>query len=103
MKKGLEMRVGIRDLMRNSQILKKYDYIEIEDKKTHKLRGIFISGKMAEEFQKFLKEKKQQEIQEKLDALSSIVENAHSSHNEFLDQFEKDDTKILQKVKGMME
>jgi len=27
--------------MRNSNILKKYGYVEIEDKKSHKLRGVF--------------------------------------------------------------
>lgn len=69
----MAIRVGVRDLIRNSNILKKYDYVEIEDKKTHKLRGIFISGKVAEEFKKFLEKKKQKKIKEKLEAFENIV------------------------------
>ena len=98
----MTIRVGVKDLIRNSNILKEYDYVEIEDRKTHKLRGIFVSGKVAEDFKRFLEEKKQKKIQEKLDALNNIVEFAKSSRNHFLDKFDKNDPKILQKVKGMM-
>ncbi|GEM_PF-2417257 len=97
------IRVGIRDLIRNSNILKKYDYVEIEDKKTHQLRGVFLSKEMAKEFKKYLEEKKKKRIQEKLNALDNIVKFAKSSKNSFLEQFEKDDFKVLQKVKGSME
>ncbi len=97
------IRVGIRDLIRNSNILKKYDYVEIEDKKTHQLRGVFLSREMAKEFKKYLEEKKKKRIQEKLNALDNIVKFAKSSKNSFLKQFEKDDFKVLQKVKGSME
>ncbi len=97
------IRVGIRDLIRNSNILKKYDYVEIEDKKTHQLRGVFLSREMAKEFKKYLEEKKKKRIQEKLNALDNIVKFAKSSKNSFLEQFEKDDFKVLQKVKGSME
>ena len=38
-------KVGIRDIVRNFSMLDKYDYIEIEDKKTHKIKGMFISDK----------------------------------------------------------
>ena len=97
------IRVGIRDLIRNSNILKKYDYVEIEDRKTHQLRGVFLSKEMAKEFKKYLEEKKKKRIQEKLNALDNIVKFAKSSKNSFLEQFEKDDFKVLQKVKGSME
>ena len=97
------IRVGIRDLIRNSNILKKYDYVEIEDRKTHQLRGVFLSREMAKEFKKYLEEKKKKRIQEKLNALDNIVKFAKSSKNSFLEQFEKDDFKVLQKVKGSME
>ena len=95
--------IGIRELVKDSSLLDKYDYIRIEDKKSHKLKGIFISNKYAKEIEEFLEKKKQKEIQEKLDALDSIVEASKTSHNSFLDKFNKDDTKILQKVKVMME
>ena len=97
------IRVGIRDLIRNSNILKEYDYVEIVDKKTHQFRGVFLSEKMAKEFKQYLEDKKQKEIQEKLDALESIVDFAHNSKNSFLEQFAKDDPKVIQKVKGIME
>ena len=98
----MAIRVGVGDLIRNSNILKEYDYVEIEDKKTHKLRGIFVSGKVAEDFKRFLEEEKQKKIQEKLNALNNIIEFAKSSRNYFLDKFDKNDTKILQKVKGII-
>ncbi len=58
-------RIGIREVTRNFSILDDYDYVEIEDKKTHEYKGMFISSKYAKEFKKFLDEKKQ----EKLDRL----------------------------------
>jgi len=39
------IKIGIRELVRDTSILDRYDYIEIEDKKTHKSKGIFVSGK----------------------------------------------------------
>ena len=97
------MRVGIRDLIRNSNILKDYDYVEIEDKKTKQFRGVFLSEKMAKEFKKYLEEKKQKKIQDKLDAIENIVQSVNTSKNHFLEQFDMDDPKVLQNVKGMME
>ena len=32
------MKIGIRDLVRNSNILDGYDYVEVEDKKTHEYK-----------------------------------------------------------------
>lgn len=61
-------KVGIRDVMRNFKILEKYDMVEIEDKKTKKLKGLFISEKWAKELkssiEKLIKEKKQKELDE---------------------------------------
>ena len=97
------MKVGIRELVRDTSIFDRYDYIEIEDRKTHKSKGIFVSNKYANDIKKFLEEKEQKDIQEKLDALNSIVKFARNGHNDFLDQFANDDPKVLQKVKAMME
>ena len=66
-------KVSVRELVRNSNILKEYDFIEVEDKKSKKLRGIFISPKLADEFKEFLEYRKQQEIQKKIDALNAII------------------------------
>jgi len=56
--------IGIRDLARGSAILKEYDYINIEDKKTHQRKGILVANQYADEVEKYLKKiiaKKQQQ------------------------------------------
>jgi len=60
-------KMGIRDITRNFSILDEYDYVEIEDKKTHKLKGMFISEKYVDEVKKMLTEKISQEKQKRLD------------------------------------
>ena len=67
------IKIGIRDLVRNTNILEKYDYIEIEDKKTRKSKGLFISDKYADEIKKFLDEKISKEKQEKLNRLMKFA------------------------------
>jgi len=61
--------VGIRDLVRNSNILEKYDYVDIEDRRTQKYKGLFVSPKYADEFKAFLKEKISKQKQEKLNRI----------------------------------
>jgi hypothetical protein len=56
--------ISVRDLARNSSILDKYDYVEIVDKRKNELKGMFISAKYVKEFEKFIKRKKQKEIEE---------------------------------------
>ena len=65
----MTMVVGMRELARNSNILDGYDYIDVEDKKTHKYKGLFVSPKYADEFKAFLDEKISGEQQEKLDRI----------------------------------
>ena len=64
-------KMGIRDITRNFSILDEYDYVEIEDKKTHKTKGLFVSQKYADEVKKMLEDKarlkKQKEIEEMKD------------------------------------
>jgi len=66
-------KVGIRDLARNSNILDGYDYIEVEDKKTHEYKGLFISPKYADEFKTFLENKISKEVQEQLDEMEQFA------------------------------
>jgi len=58
--------IGIRELARGSSILKGYDYVNIEDKKTHQRKGLIVSDQYADEVEKYLKKiiakKKQQRI-----------------------------------------
>ena len=65
--------IGLRELSRNTKILDKYDYVDIEDKKTHEYKGLFISPKYADEFKKLLKKKISQEIQEQLDEIDRFA------------------------------
>lgn len=60
----MSITVSIRDLVRNSSIIENYDYVKVVDKRKNEIKGIFLSPKCAKEFQKFLKEKKQKEIDE---------------------------------------
>ncbi len=62
-------KVGMRELARNANILDGYDYVEVEDKKTHEYKGLFISPKYAKEFKAYLDEKIAKEKQEKIDRL----------------------------------
>jgi len=66
-------RVGIREVTRNFSILDEYDYVEIEDKKTHKVKGMFISEKLLDDVREFLEDKKAKEIQEKLDVIARFA------------------------------
>ena len=65
--------VGMRELARNSNILDGYDYVDVEDKKTHEYKGLFVSPKYAEEFKKFLDDKISKRQQEKLDRIKKYA------------------------------
>ncbi len=67
------MIVGMRELARNSNILDGYDYVEVEDKKTHEYKGLFVSPKYAQEFKAFLDDKISAEIQEQLDEVKRFA------------------------------
>jgi hypothetical protein len=67
------MTIGIRELSRNTKIMDNYDYIEIEDKKTHEKKGLLISPKYAEEFKKLLDEKINAEKQAKVNKIMQFI------------------------------
>ncbi len=69
----MTMKVGMRELARNSNILDGYDYVEVEDKKTHEYKGLFISPKYADEFKAFLEDKVSKDIQEQLDEIEQFA------------------------------
>ena len=69
----MTIKVGMRELARNSNILDGYDYVEVEDKKTHEYKGLFISPKYADEFKAFLEEKIAKDMQEKLDRIEEFA------------------------------
>lgn len=65
--------VGMRELARNSNILEGYDYVDVEDKKTHEYKGLFVSPKYADEFKKYLKARKSKQKKEELDEIMQFV------------------------------
>ncbi len=65
--------VGVRDLARNSNILDGYDYVDVEDKKTHEYKGLFISPKYADEFKSYLAKKISKDKQKQLDELMGFA------------------------------
>ncbi len=67
------MTIGMRELARNTNILDCYDYVDVEDKKTHQYKGLFVSPKYADEFKKFLEDKHSREIQEQLDEIKRFA------------------------------
>jgi len=69
----MTLKVGIRELARNSNILSGHDYIDVEDKKTHEYKGLFVSPKYADEFKNFLKDKKSKELQQQLDEIDKFA------------------------------
>ncbi len=85
------MTIGIRELVRNSKIIENYDYVEIEDKKTHEKKGLLISPKYADEFKKLLDKKISQAKQAKVDR---IMQFAGIADGEFTNLTSKDIKKI---------
>ena len=65
--------VGMRELSRNLNIIDGYDYVDVEDKKTHEYKGLFVSPKYADEFKSFLEDKISSEIQEQLDEIQRFA------------------------------
>jgi len=47
--------MGIRELTRNGSMFGKYDYIDIEDRKSYEHKGVFISSKYADDVKKMAK------------------------------------------------
>ncbi len=58
-------KIGIRELARNTKILDEYDLIEIEDKKSKELKGLFVSAKWA----KWVEEQIEKERQRRIDKI----------------------------------
>ena len=66
-------RIGVREITRNFSILDEYDFVEIEDKKTHKIKGMFVSEKFLDDVREFLEAKKTEEIEKKISEIREFV------------------------------
>ena len=65
--------MSIRELTRNGNMFNKYDYIDIEDKKSKNYKGVFVSAKYADMVKKFLEEQILKEKQDKLNKLMKFA------------------------------
>lgn len=61
--------MSIRDLTRRVKKLAEYDYIDIEDKKSHEYKGVFVSSRYADEVKRFLEKKLADEKRKRLNQL----------------------------------
>ena len=59
-------KMGVREFTKNFNKLQDIDFIEIIDKKTNKLKGIYLSAKEAIKVKKLLEENKKEEKEKKL-------------------------------------
>ena len=76
--------MSIRELTRNGSMFGGYDYIDIEDRKSHEYKGVFIPAEYAEDVKKFLEKKLAKQKQEKLDRIMKFAGKG-SIHKRFED------------------
>ena len=65
--------MSIRELTRNGSMFAEYDYIDIEDRKSHEYKGVFVSAQYADEVKDYLEKKLAKEKQEKLDRIKKYA------------------------------
>jgi len=65
--------ISIRELARNTNILQEYDYVDVEDKKSHEYKGMFVSPKYADELKLIIEKKISDQKQESLDELMQFA------------------------------
>ena len=91
-------KMGIRDVVRNFSELEKYDYVEIEDKKTKEPKGMFISAKLAKELKDIIEQKAKEQREEKLNKLMQFV-GAFEIEDRFKDKSYKEIREMIAKEK----
>lgn len=74
-------RLGVREITRNFNILEDYDYVEIEDKKTHTLKGLFVSAQLLDEVKTFLDKKIKDKKKDELDEMMQFVGMVNGDFN----------------------
>ena len=65
--------MSIRELTRNGSMFGVYDYIDIEDRKSHEYKGVFISARYAKQVKRFLEQKIAEEQQMLLDEIETFA------------------------------
>lgn len=77
----MTVKIGVRELARNSNVLAGHDYIDVEDKRTHEYKGLFVSADYADMVKKFLDKKIKQKQQHELDEVLQFVGIADGDSN----------------------
>lgn len=91
--------VGVRDLTRNIDKLQKYDYVDVEDKRTHEYKGLFLSPRYAKEFKEYLEQKAKKEKTNKRSKVKVYGENR--GIDEKYDTFSSKELKTLVSLKKL--
>ena len=65
--------MSIRELTRSGSKIADYDYIDIEDRKSHEYKGVLISAKYADEVKRFLEKKLAKEKQARIDEIMQFA------------------------------
>lgn len=76
-------KISIRELSRKGKEISKYDFVDIEDKKSKQYRGVFISPQHAEDVKKFLEGKLKKE---KNDRLKRVMKFSGMASGKFGDE-----------------
>jgi hypothetical protein len=65
--------MSIRELTRNGNMVGQYDYIDIEDRKSHDYKGVFIPAQYAEMVKRFLERELAKEKQKRVDEIMQFA------------------------------
>ena len=65
--------MSIRELTRNGNMMAQYDYIDIEDRKSHEYKGVFVPARYSEMVKEFLRQKAEEEKQKQLDEIMQFA------------------------------
>lgn len=88
-------RMSIRDLTRSGSSLLDYDYIDIEDKKAHEYKGVFVPNKYAEQVKAYI----EKQIEKEQDAsLTELMQFAGG--NVLKDEFQELSPKELRSARS---
>lgn len=69
----MSITIGMRDLVRDSNIISHYDYVNIEDKRNHQYKGLLVSATHAKKVKEFLDKSIAAEKQKKLDEIMQFA------------------------------
>jgi hypothetical protein len=65
--------MSIREFARNGDLMGQYDYIDIEDRKSHEYIGVFVSAKHADQVKEFLDKQMEEEKQKRIDEIMQFA------------------------------